>query len=199
MAEKRAANPMKVVTEKVRFSYVHLFEAFAFEEGDEKKFSVKILIDKSDKLTMGRIASAIKAVKEDERSLKKWGGKVPKKLDLPFVDCDEDEDLIEKNPEVAGCYAINIKNTIRPGVVDKNLNPIDDPLEVYSGCYGRASFVLFGYNTKGNVGIAASLNNVIKLEDGEPLSAAQSSAQDDFADFVDANAPEEDDDPLAGL
>jgi len=53
-----------------------------------------------------------------------------------------------------------------------------DPSEFYSGCYGRASITLYAYDTSGSKGIAAGLNNVQKLEDGNKLGGATSAAAD---------------------
>ena len=70
---------------------------------------------------------------------------------------------------------------MKPGLVDKNLNPILDKTEVYSGCYGRASVSFFPYAAAGNNGVGCALNHLQKLEDGEPLGG-MSRAEDDFAD-----------------
>ena len=51
--------------------------------------------------------------------------------------------------------------------------------DFYSGCYGRASIVFFAYNTNGNKGVGCGLNNIQKLEDGQPLSG-RSTAVEDF-------------------
>jgi hypothetical protein len=62
--------------------------------------------------------------------------------------------------------------------VDADLNPILDPDEVYSGCYGRASLTFYAYNQQGSKGIACGLNNLQKLEDGERLGGVSSAASD---------------------
>lgn len=198
-------DPFKVVTGEVRMSYIHAFEPHAFEGGDdaEAKYSARIYIPKSDKDTLVKLQNAIKAVKSDEASIKKWGGAVPNKLDLPYYDGDA---IADEVPEAAGCYYLNLKNSRKPGVIDLSTGQaIDNPTEFYSGCYGRASFRLFAYNQKGKKGIGSSLSNLCKTRDGEPLGAVVTSAEDDFAEFVLANAPqkefadEEEEDPLAGL
>ena len=61
--------------------------------------------------------------------------------------------------------------------------PMTESTELYSGCYGSASINFFAYNTKGNKGVAAGLNNVIKTRDGERLSGGHT-AEEDFADLV---------------
>lgn len=202
-----AANqdPFKVVSGEVRFSYVHAFEPYSFDNDadSEPKYSVRVFIPKSDKKTLGALQAALLAVKQDEASIKKWGGVVPKKLDLPYYDGDA---IADEQPEAAGCYYLNLKNTRKPGVINLETGTaILNPTEFYSGCYGRASFRLFPYNSKGKKGIGSSLANLCKTSDGEPLGAVQSTAEDDFAEFMSANAPqkefveEEEADPLAGL
>jgi hypothetical protein len=59
-----------------------------------------------------------------------------------------------------------------------------DQGEFYSGCYGRASIVFFAYNTNGSRGVSAALQNLQKLENGEPLGG-KSRPEDDFATDVD--------------
>ena len=51
---------------------------------------------------------------------------------------------------------------------------------MYSGCYCRFSLNFFSFAGKQN-GVAAGLNNVQKVADGEPLGG-RSRAEDDFDD-----------------
>lgn len=172
-------NTTKVVTNKgIRFSYCHVFEPHAMEGNEEAKYSVTLLIPKSDKVTLDKIDKAVKAALEEGKS-KKFGGTIPKSYKHPLRDGDEKADT---NPEYEDHYFINANNTSRPGVVDKNLNEILDREEFYSGCYGRASIVFYPFNTNGNKGVACSLHNLQKLEDGERLAGSRASAADDFGD-----------------
>jgi hypothetical protein len=166
----------KVVTGKVRFSYCHVFEPHSVNEGENKKYSVAILIDKKDKLTLGKIEKAVAAA--IEAGTTKFGGKAPKNLKLPLRDGDDER---EDDDTYAGKMFINASSNTRPGVVDENRNQILDREEFYSGCYGRASINFYAFNTSGNRGIACGLNNLQKLEDGERLSGG-SSAEEDFGD-----------------
>ena len=84
-------------------------------------------------------------------------------------------------PECKGCYVITVSTKQKPVIVDNMRNPITDPGEVYSGCYGRAAINFYGYNSNGKKGISAGLQSIQKLHDGEPLGGARGSA-DDFAD-----------------
>ena len=179
MAVAAKSNETKVVTGKVRFSYVNVFEPRAVEEGQEPKYSVSILIAKSDTQTLVKIEKAIEAAKKQGLSL--WGGKVPANLKLPLRDGDTDR---PDDPAYAGHYFINATSKLRPGVVDAQLNPILDSTEFYSGCYGRASITFFPFNKAGNRGVAAGLNNLQKLADGDFLGG-RSRPEDDFEPVLD--------------
>lgn len=164
----------KVVTGKVRLSYVNIFEPRAIAEGQDKKYSLCILIPKSDVDTLRKIKTAVEAAKEAGKSL--WGGKIPPNLKLPLRDGDVDR---PDQPEYAGHYFLNASSKQKPGIVDKNVQPILDSTEVYSGCYGRVSINFFPFNQAGNKGVGCGLQNVQKLADGEPLGG-RSRAEDDF-------------------
>lgn len=172
-----AKNSTKVVTGKVRLSYVHLFEKFAQNEDQEPKYSCVILVPKSDKKTIRAIEAAQAAAIENGKS-SRWEGKVPKNLKSTFRDGDEEGDL-EKNPEYEGHMFMNVSAKTKPGIVDRDLNPIMDSSEIYSGCYARVSINAFPYSVSGNKGTSFGLNNVQFLEDGEPLGG-RSRAEDDF-------------------
>lgn len=176
----------KVVTGKVRFSYAHVWEPASINGGDEK-YSVSILIPKSDKKTLKAIEKAVEAAKEVGRS-SKFGGKIPANLKTPLRDGDEDR----PDDEVyADHYFVNANANTKPGIVDKHGQPIIDTTEFYSGCYGHASITFYPFNSNGNRGIACGLNNLMKTEDGDPLGG-RSRAEDDFAALID-DADDEDD------
>lgn len=164
----------KVITGTVRFSYAHVFEPAAIEEGQEKKYSVSLIISKSDTKTLDKVKAAIEAAKEEGKA--KFGGKIPASLKIPLRDGDEER---PDDENYADSYFINANSARKPQVVDEALNPILDKDEFYSGCYGRASINFYAFNVSGNKGIAAGLNNLQKLEDGERLSGG-STAEEDF-------------------
>lgn len=168
----------KVITGKVRFSYANVFEPKSVN-GGTPKYSVSLIIPKSDKKTLKKIKDALETAKKE--GVHKWGGKVPASLKIPLRDGDTDRDDDEA---YADSYFINANSTTRPGIVDADLTPIVDQSEFYSGCYGRASINFFAYNTNGNKGIGAGLQNLQKLEDGEPLGG-RIRAEDDFGDLGD--------------
>lgn len=170
--------PTKVITGKVRFSYVNIFKSRAFQEGQDAKFSICLLIPKKDKKTVNDIRKAIDAAVQVGVA-EKWGGKKPANLKLPLRDGAERADEAE---EYIGMYFLNANSNQKPGIIDMYKNEILDPTEVYSGCWGRASINFFPFNSNGNKGVAVGLNNVQKLGDDEPLGGARASAEDDFDD-----------------
>ena len=168
----------KVLTGKVRFSFCNISKARAFSDGQNAKYSVCLLIPKSDKDTIKKLKDAIQnEIQEGTASL--WGGKTPANLKKPLRDGDVERPEL---PEYEGMYFINAASNQQPGVVDRNKQDILDLSEVYSGCYGRASINLYAFNRNGNKGIAAGLNNLMKLCDGPRLGGGRIEAEDDFDD-----------------
>ena len=179
----------KVITDVVRFSYCHVFKPQSVEEGGEKKYSVNVLIDKKNKALVKKIREAIEAAKEEGKA-KTFAGKIPANCKVPLRDGDEER---PEDETYAGMYFINATSKTKPGIIDRNKVEITDEDEFYSGCFGRISMNFYAFNTKGNKGIAAGLNNLQKVKDGERLSG-RASAGADFGD--DFELPEDDDDPL---
>jgi hypothetical protein len=179
----------KVITGKVRLSYAHLFKPTAIEEGQDPKYSVCLLIPKKDKETVKKIKAAIAAaIDAGQDKLKNKAGKVPADLKTPLRDGDEER--ADDHPEYAGHYFINCSSKQKPGIIDRNRDEIIDSTEVYSGCFARASINFYAFNTAGNKGIAAGLNNVQKLADGDYLGG-RSRAEDDFDDDLDDDGDDE--------
>lgn len=171
-------NSTKVVTGKVRFCYANVFEPTAMNEGDTPKYSICILISKDDKVTLDKINKAIAAAKEAGKAkLANKNGQLPADaaLKLPLRDGDAER---ADDPAFENCYFINANSNRKPSIVDRDLNPIMNKEEFYSGCYGRASINFYAFNVSSK-GIAAGLNNLQKLEDGEML-AGGSTPDEDF-------------------
>ena len=182
-------NPAKVVTGVCRFSYANLWEAKAMDENSKPKYSVSLIIPKSDTVTVNKIKAAIEAAYEEGQSKLKGNGKTVPALSVlktPLRDGDLER---PDDPAYANAYFINANSATAPGIVDADRQPILERSEVYSGVYGRASINLYAFNSNGNKGIACGLNNLQKIRDGEPLGG-KSRAEDDFD-------TEEDDDFLS--
>lgn len=165
----------KVVTGKVRLSYVNVWTPKSIN-GSDPKYSVSLIIPKSDTKTIAKIKEAIEEAKKE--GIGKFGGKIPPNLKLPLRDGDIDR---ADDENCANSYFINANSKTKPGIIDINRNEILDSTEVYSGCYGRASITFYAFNTNGNRGIACGLQNIQKVSDGEPLGG-RSRAEDDFND-----------------
>lgn len=171
-------NETKVITGKVRFSYLNVFEPKSIN-GSDPKYSVSLIIPKSDKKTVAAIERAVELAKETGKQ--KWGGRIPANLKMPLRDGDEER---PEDDAYANAYFINANCATKPGLVYSDAKtPITDEMDLYSGCYGRASITLYPFNASGNRGIACGLNNLMKLEDGESLGG-RVSAEIDFADFA---------------
>ncbi len=173
-------NPTKVITGvNTRWSYVNAWEAKSIN-GGAPKFSVSLIIPKSDTKTIEKIKVAIQAAYEEGQGKLKGNGKsVPalSVLKTPLRDGDAER---PDDEAYADAYFINANSATAPGIVDADRNPILDRSEVYSGVYGRASINFYAFNSNGNKGIACGLNNLQKIKDGEPLGG-KSRAEDDFA------------------
>ena len=178
-------NGTRVITNEIRASYVHVAEPQSVNGGKEK-YSMSVIIPKSDKETLSLINQAIDQAITD--GISKFGGKRPNKaaLKLPLRDGD-----VERDDEAyQDAFFINCNSDDAPQVVDANRRQVD-PKIIYSGCYCRVSISFYAFSKNGNRGIAAGLGNIQFVRDGEPLGGGHISAADDFGEA------EEDDDFLS--
>ena len=176
--------PTKVIV-PCRFSYLHCWEPEAIN-GGEPKYSVSAIIPKSDKETIKKIQAAVEAAKQE--SLSKWGGKIPPNLKLPLRDGDIDRPDDENYQEH---FFLNATSKDAPQVVDRHVQPVVDPMMVYSGCFCNVSVNFYPFNANGNRGVAVGLGNIQFVKDGDRLSG-RASADADF------DALEDDEDVLGG-
>lgn len=166
----------KVVFGPCRLSYVHVFSKYDPENDGNGKYMTNVLIPKSEKDTIKALQTAIETAKQ-AAIVSKWGGKEPKKLDMPLHDGDIDKD----DDAFSDHYYVNAKSNTRPGIVDKNKAPIVDEEEIYSGVWAVVSVSFYGYDKNGNRGVACGLNNIMKFKDDEHLGG-RASAETDFGD-----------------
>ena len=199
----------KCVIGKARASYVHVFKAESINtDGSDPKYSISLIIPKSDTALVEKIKGCIAAAYKAGVS-QKWEGKSPKPWKNPLRDGDDER---SDKPEYVDSYFINASCKTKPGVCKKAgtkmvdgkkkniIVDIVDEGELYSGCWVFASVNFFAFGAKGNKGIACGLNNVLKVEDGEMLGGRTSSESDfgdmDIPDDVDGDpfgeAPKED-------
>ena len=177
-------NPTKVITgPETRGSYANVWQPKAID-GGAPKYSVSLIIPKSDTKTIEKVRAAIQAAYDEGQGKLKGNGKsVPplSSIKTPLRDGDVER---PDDEAYANSYFINANSASAPGIVDAACQPIIDTSEVYSGVYGRASINFYAFNSNGNKGIACGLNNLQKIRDGESLGG-KSRAEDDFADLDD--------------
>lgn len=154
---------------EVRFSYAHVFEPHSTNGGDPK-YSVSLLIPKSNTGAVKLIEEAVNAAKQLGKT-SKWGGKIPGNCKMPLRDGDAER---EDDENYAGHYFLNANapEKSRPAVKVADGGELFDAMdseEFYSGCYGAAVINFYPFDANGNRGVAAGLNVVVKTRDGDKL------------------------------
>jgi hypothetical protein len=182
------ASPTKFNTGKVRLSYTYLLSP-RVETGDNgevksSKYSVTLLIPKSDKKTVDAIKNAQKAAAKEGASKL---GKIPPSGFNPawstLHDGDEEKDT-EEQPEYKGCMYLQATSKQKPGIIDLHGNQLTTEDEVYPGMYGRVNLTCMAYNSGTKKGVTFYLNHVQKMEDGDNL-AGRTKPEDVF-DILDS-------------
>ncbi|OUQ22165.1 hypothetical protein B5E80_15310 [Flavonifractor sp. An135] len=161
-----------------RISYPHLFQPEAAPGQTEHKYSVTLLIPKTDTATKAALDAAIQAAIND--GVKGYTG--PIILSKPVV---RDGDGPRPNgqpygPECKGMWVIKAKSKNKPQIVDGQIQPIIDPTQMYAGCYGRVAGYMRAYAMAGATGVSFILNAVQKTGDGEPLGTPAPTAEEMF-------------------
>lgn len=193
-----------IVTPRFRVSFPNVFQPAYNTMSKKHEYNVQALFEKGTDLTKFKQAVLAVVVQQWGADKTKW----PAKLKLPFRDQadrakkDENDNFIEPRilPEgyVAGAWYVNLKanEQYKPKVLDENKQEILEPRHFYAGCYAIASVVAFAYNQAGNMGVSLSLQNLMKVADGDSLSG-RTSAEADFASVETTTGSA--DDVMAGL
>jgi Protein of unknown function (DUF2815) len=178
-------NTLKTPTGRV--SYPSVFEPKDWGDGKAAKYEVTLLFDKKT-----TDIGVIKA--EVDRVLKEtWPKNRPAGLKLPIHDGDVEK---PEDPVYAGHYFVRFSSKSKPRVVRRvveggiaRMADIEPGSNVfYAGCYAQVSFIGGSYDVSGSRGVTLYLNNVLFVDDGEPLGSGASDPADDFADEFDAVA-----------
>jgi hypothetical protein len=172
---------MKVLTGECRLSYVNVVTPRVAQQGGEAKYSVTLLIPKSDYATKADIDASIQAAAQ-EAVAKVWNGARPPQVRVPIYDGDGVRPSGEPfGDECKGHWVMTASTKIKPQVVGiDNINAELSPSDIYSGMYGRVTIRFFGYSNSGNKGVGCGLGNIMKTRDDKPL-AGNASAAADFA------------------
>lgn len=170
-----ALNQNQMTTGEVRLSYAHLYEPYS-NNGGEPKYSITVLMPKSDTAAKARLDAAFEAAKQ-KGIAEKWNGVLPPVIASAIHDGDGVRPNGEPfGAECRGCWVFTASSKNPVSLVDAGMNPILQKGELYSGCYARVCVSLFAYNSAGKRGIGIGLEAVQKLRDGDPLGGGVSVA-----------------------
>jgi hypothetical protein len=186
------SNLTEFTTGVARLSYEHLLKPSSINPDQPPKYSVTILLPKTDK-SVAQMKAAVEQAKK-EGIAKKWDGKLPPKVAV----CIHDGDLPkESNGEPFGdeckgmwVFTASSSEDRKPQIVNSRLQPIMDPNEVYSGMWAHVAVRFFPYSFSGKKGIGCALLAVQKVKDDEPLGGGRVDVNKLFTSF--------DVDPLTG-
>lgn len=172
-------NSTKVSTGKVdpksllRFSYVNIEKAKAAPGSTRETFGLSVIVPKTHKKIIRALEDAIAAAEEAGRD--KFG-KAWKSKKTPLRDGDKERD----DAAYADSIFFNANSATRPGLVDKNVEIITDLKEIKSGDWGHVSVNFYPFSVGGNMGVAAGINHIQKVKDGEALGGGRTNAEDEF-------------------
>ncbi len=171
---------MAITTGKIRLSFCHVWEPQVPPNGkqEDAKYSVTLLIPKTDTATLNAIYAEMAAA-EQQGVVSKWNGVKPPIVKNPLYDGDGVRPSSGEpfGEECKGHMVMTASCKNQPSVVDLQLQPIINRADLYSGCYARVNINFFPYAQSGNRGIGCGLNCIQKIEDGEPLAGTVSAAE----------------------
>src|SRR5690606_10703986 len=154
---KKNKYPSRLLTTRTvfprgRLIWARLFEPEAMEEGKDPSYSCAILYKASQNIKP--IRRAIEAAKRDQ-----WGSKPPRKLNICLIDDDRDiEDLAEQYDYIEpGDVILKLRRYAKygaPQLWDQNVEPIESPTEMYSGCHVVGDVEFFGWERKTSAGVS---------------------------------------------
>ena len=171
-------------TGRIRFSYPNVFTPRAASAGQDAKYSMCVLIPKTDKATKAKIDAAIREVYDENKSTK-FKGLLFEEIQTPLHDGDGRKPKGGAyGEECKSHWVLNASSKNKPGVVDGDRKPVTDPTKIWAGEYGRVAINFYAYEVSGNKGVACGLGNIQKIRDGESLGG-RSSATDDFSTVAD--------------
>jgi len=156
---KKEFTGVNLTTPVCRLAFPFVFSKTMNLNGKEE-YSVVMLFDKAADLSKIK-AAIIQAAKNE------FGPDVDlKTLNLKRI---RDGNTMNRE-EFKEKWVIRAKTMLgQPGVVDKQLNKIIDPSEIYSGVYAHVNITAKAY-TIPDKGVTFYLNHVQKVKDGEPFS-----------------------------
>lgn len=166
-----------------RWAYVNVNEPHMMCDGSGRlRYSIRLIIPKVSPV-ISEINDAIYEIWEKSEEINTTP--FEDLIKTPLVDGDIKYPNVE---EYRDCYYINANcdGKSKPDVIDINFERINDPAEIYSGCYGRACIQFYPFRIykkdsplNGKCGIGTALRSLQKTRDGERLGK-KSNAFNDF-------------------
>ena len=177
------AERLKVVTPPFRVSFPAVFEPSSYQGGDPKYSVVGLFypykFTEADKKAWASMQAIADAASKDK--FKKAVKDLPGNFKKPIRSGAEKEHLEGYN--VPGCMFATFSSKQRPGIVDRNKQPILTEEDFYPGCWARATITAYPYDNVGK-GVAFGLHNLQKLGDDENFTG-RVAAEEDFDDDAD--------------
>ena len=169
-------NETTAVVQNVRLSYVNVFKPYSNSPEQAPKYSATILLPKSDLASKQSLDAAIQAATQKGLN-EKWNGVMP-----PVVANPIHEDGTPFGDECKGCWVFTASSNAdrQPQVVDRNVQPILDQSQIYSGVYANVAINVFPYIHTGKKGVGFGLTHIQKVRDGEVLGGAPVAADKVF-------------------
>lgn len=176
----------------VRFSFMNVFTPKADLSG-RMKYSCQCLIPKTDKKLIAQIEADIKqAVLKGVEKGKFKSAAISKSPNFkdPLRDGDQ---YFEEAPGPAreacrGHMFFNASQTAEgnapPVKVDAYNQPIMNPEDLYSGCWGMVNGNFYAFSANGSNGVAFGLNGIMKKRDDDRLDGREN-AMEAFGQYAD--------------
>jgi hypothetical protein len=151
---------------------VYVFKAQpAMQEGKEPQYSCTFLWDEKDPKLKPLKDAIVKVATE------KFGAKAEQMLAKGQLKNPLRPGSERDYEDYQGKVFLTARSSEKPQVVDEQAEPIMDTTSFYAGCIARGDIWLYAFDKAGNKGVAAILNNVQKLGDGERKSGRRSAAE----------------------
>ena len=175
-------NETTAVVQNVRLSYVNVFKPYSNSPEQAPKYSSTILLPKSDLASKQSLDAAIQAAAQKGLN-EKWNGVMPPVVANPIHDGDGvKQDGTPFGDECKGCWVFTASSNAdrQPQIVDRNVQPILDQSQIYSGVYANVAINVFPYIHTGKKGVGFGLTHIQKVRDGEVLGGAPVAADKVF-------------------
>lgn len=168
---KEEKEKCRIITPIFRVSYPHVFKPQAPKKGDKLKFSITMLYSKDSDLTGSSPDGKPRTLQEVIKNAKlaAFGEKKnwPKGLVSPVNDGDDPK--YSDKEGYKGHYVIKAVSAEdqRPSVVDRDMNPLTEPADLYPGCFARAYVYAYVWSFMNKSGVGFILDHVQKIKDGK--------------------------------